>query len=31
VDLWHKSVQGLQSADSLNGAVQSVEVAWLNK
>ena len=31
VDLWHKSVQGLRSADSLNGAVQSVEVAWLNK
>jgi peptide/nickel transport system substrate-binding protein len=31
VDLWHKSVEGLRSADSLNGAVQSVEVAWLNK
>ena len=31
VDLWHRSVEGLHSAESLTGTMQSVESAWLNR
>jgi peptide/nickel transport system substrate-binding protein len=31
VDLWHRSVEGLRSAESLTGTMQSVETAWLNR
>ena len=31
VDMWQRSVEGLQSIDSLTGTMQSVERVWLNK
>jgi len=31
VDLWHRSMEGLHSAESLTGTMQSVETAWLNR
>src|SRR5262249_42037499 len=31
VDLWYKTVDGLRSAESLTGTMQSVETVWLNR
>jgi len=31
VDLWNRAVEGLRSAESLTGTMQSVETAWLNR
>jgi peptide/nickel transport system substrate-binding protein len=31
VDLWSRAVEGLRSAESLTGTMQSVETAWLNR
>jgi ABC-type transport system substrate-binding protein len=31
VDLWNRSVEGLHSAESLTGTMQSVETVWLNR
>jgi peptide/nickel transport system substrate-binding protein len=31
VDLWYRAVEGLHSAESLTGTMQSVETVWLNR
>jgi len=31
VDLWYRTVEGLRSAESLTGTIQSVETVWLNR
>jgi ABC-type transport system substrate-binding protein len=31
VDLWYRTVEGLRSAESLTGTMQSVETMWLNR
>ena len=31
VDLWYRAVEGLRSAESLTGTMQSVETVWLNR
>ena len=31
VDLWSRTVEGLRSAESLTGTIQSVETVWLNR
>jgi peptide/nickel transport system substrate-binding protein len=31
VDLWHRSVEGLHSIDTMTGTMQFVEEAWLNR
>jgi peptide/nickel transport system substrate-binding protein len=31
MDLWYRTVEGLRSAESLTGTMQSVETVWLNR
>ena len=31
VDLWYRTVEGLRSAESLTGTMQSIETMWLNR